>query len=262
MLEPRDILTNSTLLWVLASALLSGCIEEAPSWDSFVDGGEETPTDMPTAQDTEGDSETAPIMDTDVDTEPEAYPPGVVGADQGTISSIDGLLTETAWDISTPVNHTIEGSGNNKTTFGVVWDEFYLYIGINVVDANLHDDSYMTWQDDSVEVFIDGDYNRGTSYDEHDIQYWIEYGSNTLTVTYGMPLHAKHGLSTVDGGYTVELAVPWDDISVTPETGMKVGLDIGVNDDDNGDDRDAHHMWNGTDKNWTNTSAFGTIILQ
>lgn len=259
----KDILKTTHRLVAGCSAFVlfvSGCAKEAPDWLDYVDAatidtGEGVESDVDTGNDTGAD--TAPV-----DTDPAVLPPGVATALKGTAGSIDGLLTDAAWDISVPVNRVIEGTGNNTARFGVLWDDFYLYIGIHVEDPNLKNDSLLTWQDDSVEIFIDADYSGGSVYDEHDIQYWMEYATDILTVTYGKPLNAKHSLQASEAGYEAELAVPWDDLGVIPSAGMRIGFDIGINDDDNGGGRDAHHMWNGNDDNWESTANFGTVILR
>jgi hypothetical protein len=235
-----------------------GCVEEAPLWEGEPDAALDNSTDVDSSGADTG-LDTGTTGDSDTDTGP--LPPGVTTAAKGTASTINGLLDEPAWDISNPVTRAIEGRGNNNILFGALWDNFYLYIGVAVEDPNLHNDSLMTWQDDSVEVFIDGDNSKSTKYDEHDFMYWLEYGSNIMTVTDGQPMNALHTVKATDGGYAAELAVPWTDLKVTPSSGMRIGLDIGVNDDDNGDDRDAHYMWNGTDDNHKDTSSFGTLVL-
>jgi hypothetical protein len=42
---------------------------------------------------------------------------------------------------------------------------------------------------------------------------------------------------------------------------LKVGFDIGYDDDDNGSDRDGQAVWNGGVDNYQNTANFGTITL-
>jgi hypothetical protein len=256
------IMGNSTAVFLASLLLVLGCAEDPAGWGDA--GPEETDDDTSFASgDTgSGGGHSQNTPGTDGDIPPEQLPPGSMVAEKGTISNIDGLLNEPVWNLSMKVVRTIEGVGNNQIDFGVLWDEAYLYIGVRVVDPNKHNDSYMIWQDDSIEVFVDGDHNKGIEYDVHDIQYWIEHESGALVGTFGMPLNAKHGIVTLESGYTAELAIPWEDVQVTPEPGMNVGFDLGINDDDDGDDRDAHYMWNGTDDNWMNTSAFGTLILK
>ncbi|MGH9959731.1 MAG: right-handed parallel beta-helix repeat-containing protein, partial [Pyrinomonadaceae bacterium] len=68
-----------------------------------------------------------------------------------------------------------------------------------------------------------------------------------------------HNWAAVSGGYTMELAIPWSKLGVTPTANMTIGF--GVNDDDNDSARDAQIMWNGTSSNYQNTSAFGHAVL-
>ena len=92
--------------------------------------------------------------------------------------AIDGLLEESFWDISTQI--TI-GSSNNTAKFGVLWDDNYLYVGIDVEDATLCTNNRQGFYDDGIEICIDGNNSQGTSFDNYDRifikpirSYWIQ----------------------------------------------------------------------------------------
>ena len=70
--------------------------------------------------------------------------------------TVDGNVSEGAWDIATDVSKTVIGTTNNTTTFGVLWDNTYLYVGMKVMDDTLYNDSTYVHEDDSVEIYIDG----------------------------------------------------------------------------------------------------------
>jgi len=175
--------------------------------------------------------------------------------------SVDGTLSEKDWNLSQKVSRSVIGTGNNTVTFGTLWDTKYLYVGVKVLDGSLRKDSTHPWDDDSVEIYIDGGHNHSTAYDSNDRQFNLSYNRTTLSELRGGTAGVLHGWAAVSGGYTVELAVPWSNLGVAPKDGMTIGLDIGVNDDDNGGARDSQMMWNGTASNWQSASAFGDLTL-
>ena len=136
-----------------------------------------------------------------------------------------------------------------------------MYVGMKVLDDTLYNDSTFVHEDDSVEIYIDGDHNHGTTYDSYDRQFVKGWNDSTLGEKHGMTTGVLHGWSPIPGGYSIELAIPWSNLGITPTAGMTLGFSLGYNDDDNGAGRDGQAVWIGTADNWMNTSAFGGIIL-
>ena len=64
-------------------------------------------------------------------------------------------------------------------------------------------------------------------------------------------------------GYTVEVAVPWGNVSVVPKAGLLIGFEAEVNDTDGRDfQRDGKLAWFAeVDKAWSNPGLFGTAVL-
>lgn len=195
---------------------------------------------------------------------------GSVSASGGTVSAaytsttitVNGQLNESGWDISHAITKPIVGTPNNTVQFGVRWNNTYLYVGANVLDGSLHNDSpTLPWEDDSFEVYIDGNNNKGTSYDANDRQIVKAYNSSTVWANGNNTSGILHATAPITGGYSVELAIPWSNIGVTPSANMQIGFDVGTNDDDNGGNRESQLMWNGDGNNWTSTANFGTLTL-
>jgi hypothetical protein len=193
----------------------------------------------------------------------------VLGADPNIITvpytstnlTVDGNVTETDWNIATAINKVVIGTANNTTKFGVLWDTTYLYVGMKVLDDTLYNDSTYVHEDDSVEVYIDGDHNHGTTYDSYDRQFVKGWFDSTLVEQHGKTTGVLHGWAPISGGYSIELAIPWSNLGITPTEGMTLGFSVGYNDDDNGAGRDGQAVWIGTANNYLDTSAFGSIIL-
>ncbi|CAG1022797.1 hypothetical protein MTYM_01996, partial [Methylococcales bacterium] len=175
---------------------------------------------------------------------------------------VNGTLDEPDWNIATEVNNVVIGTTNNTTKFGVLWDSTYLYVGMKVLDDNLYNDSTNVWDDDGVEIYIDGDHNRGTTYDSYDRQFIKGWNDPILFEKHGKTTGVLHGWAPISGGYSIEFAIPWSNLGITPAAGMTLGFSAGYNDDDNGAVREGLAVWIGTANNNIDTSAFGEIVLE
>jgi hypothetical protein len=175
--------------------------------------------------------------------------------------TVDGSLTEPGWNITRTFSKVVTGTINNTATFGVLWDNTNLYIGTKVTDANLFSDSPDMWNDDAIEIYIDANNNKSTTYDGKDNQIIKGYNKTTVLTMFAIS-GLQHAYLAVAGGYTMEFAIPWTQLGITaPAAGTTIGFDIGNDDDDNGSDREGQMMWNGAVNNYQNTSAFGTLVL-
>ncbi len=174
---------------------------------------------------------------------------------------IDGNLKEASWSLSSTIAKTVLGSPNNTATFGTQWDNNYLYVGVKVLDHNLYKDSVHPWDDDSVEVYVDPNHSRSTTYNASDRQFNLRYNDPTLVEEHGYTAGVLHAVAPINGGYSVELAIPWTNLGIAPSANAILGFDVGYNDDDNGGLRDGQAMWHGTANNFHDTSAFGDLQL-
>lgn len=177
-------------------------------------------------------------------------------------AAIDGELNESMWisedaAVAKPVN----GTPNNTASFRAFWDATNLYVGIQVEDADLRNDSSETHNDDSVEIYIDSDHNKGAAYDANDRQFVLGYGDSELFEKTGQTAGVQYAMKPTSNGYTAEFAIPWSSLGAEAEAGRVIGLDIGVNDDDEGGERESQLMWSGTNENWRTTERFGDLTL-
>ncbi|KKO20342.1 MAG: Ig-like domain-containing protein [Candidatus Brocadia sp.] len=175
--------------------------------------------------------------------------------------TVDGNLSESGWDVGIDAAKVVNGVTNNTAQFGVLWDTTYLYVGMRVLDNNLSNDSATVWHDDSIEVSIDGDYNHSTTYDSHDRRFNKGWNDASLYERSGNTTGVLHGWASVPGGYTIELAIPWGNLGITPAEGMTLGLSAGYSDDDNGGNREGKVIWIGNADTHSNPSSLGHIVL-
>jgi len=192
---------------------------------------------------------------------PTPAPGSVTAVKVSSAPSIDGSLNESTWNISTNVSKVVTGSNNNTVSFGASWDNSYLYVGIKVQDGSLRNDSYSVWDDDAVEIFIDGNHSHSPYYDNYDRRFVKGYNDSTVYEASRRTQGVLHAWTSISGGYSVEMAIPWSNMGITPSAGMTIGLDIGNDDDDNGSGRDGQTVWTGTSNNSMNTANFGHLYL-
>ncbi|MGD9200841.1 MAG: endo-1,4-beta-xylanase [Chitinispirillia bacterium] len=171
---------------------------------------------------------------------------------------IDGIQ-ENIWDIAEeiPVNTFILGNGSSAVG-KALWDNSNLYIFMKVTDNKLSKASKDAYQQDCVEIFIDELNNKSYDYMDDDVQYRLNF-DNELTVK-GKPAETASMASITDDGYNIEVMIPIRFIK--PESGVKIGFDLQVNDDSGVGSRTSIAKWNDkTNDSYRNTSGFGTLTL-
>jgi len=154
-----------------------------------------------------------------------------------------------------------------------LYDDAYLYMFVRVIDDTLIRDGSGNYQDDGVEIWLDGDNSKGTSYDGvNDFGFSLAYDPATVVEPIkatGMGLAADlsgimQGAALTGDGYDVEVGIPLELIGVSPTAGYQFGLEVDYNDDDNGGDsretKIKYFSWQ--DDSWTNPSTMGTVELE
>jgi len=149
--------------------------------------------------------------------------------------------------------------------YRAMWDQDNLYILVNVMDESLKNDSDEFYLDDCVEIFVDSDNSKSPGYGDNDYQYffkWAEANPQMGETRHGKTDGVEFAVGQADVGYRVEIKFPWATFGTNPALGTKIGIDVHVNDDDDGGDRDTKIMWRGKQDNaWQTTEALGTSYL-
>lgn len=162
---------------------------------------------------------------------------------------------------------TVAGPSDLVAEFKLGWDDNYLYVFGKVTDDALFNDSPNPWNDDCLELYIDGGNEKGTAYDGNDFQLMFRY-NDPVAYNVSGGVNNPPGLDFVmvptNLGYNVEIRASWAFIGIPSiVNGDKIGLDIHVNDDDDGGARDKWISWNDDlDMAWTNPSTFGEILFK
>lgn len=178
---------------------------------------------------------------------------------------IDGV-TDAAWGNGSAVQfigHRILGDadafvrGDRAGEFQLMWNEQALFVRARAIDDRLvHDDPgpMPTYEDDGVEMFVDADASRqaGVSPMQGNYVYnqlMFGYGDGLLPGSFTQ--HRIAGIefrvapTAIGDGYIVEALLPWSALGASPTPGGFIGLDVHINDDDDGGKRDRKWAWFG-----------------
>lgn len=189
---------------------------------------------------------------------------------------INGVMGNNEWSQSNSydVRRVIEGNVSSTTdlsaNFHILHDTTNLYIAIQVTDNVFQSDSTSAWHDDSIEIYLDGNFSRGNTYDLVDDRHYIVRFNQSNFVdgvfTRPLPQGSVVAVSNNSGAntYIVEMSFPLSGLNISASQGKQIGLDIQINDDDsNGGNRDGVLMWNtNTNDAWQNPSVFGIGVFQ
>jgi|GEM_PF-2355914 len=172
-------------------------------------------------------------------------------------------ITDTTYQISNLLEGAIDFPADLAADFQVSYDANYLYIFCAVTDDVLANDSPSAWQDDGIEVYLDGGNEKSTTYDSNDHQ--LVFAVNDPFIYYPSgpqdnPPEVNRTQSTTATGYQMEIRIAWTLIGGNPAAGQDIGIDIHINDDDDLGGRDAKISWNTTiDISWYDPSTLGTM---
>jgi len=133
-------------------------------------------------------------------------------------------------------------------------------------------DSTNIWHDDTVELYFDIGNDKQESYGDDDFQRIFSYqhdASNNILDGFhsadGMQSHYRSSRAMEMAGQTrsiYEIEINLESIGLNIEE--RFGLDVQINDDNDGGDRDAKWAWFAPafqDESWKNPSLFGTAAL-
>lgn len=204
---------------------------------------------------------------------------------------LDGKLNDQAWryapwqrmqakDATVPADNDKDAS----VKFATAADEKYIYVAAEITDEKIRKGENTkcdVWNDDSIEVYIDGGNDKAGSYDANDAQ--ITVGADVIGakpdagvtaallggcvgITQGPTTETIATGETTASGWNVEIAIPlknkgWN---IKPKDGLKIGFNVQYNDDDDGAGRDHKLIWcvkevKQGEGSWNNPSLFAEL---
>ena len=174
---------------------------------------------------------------------------------------IDGAPDESMWDLNKTIAKAVVGTANNTLeTFGALWDDTYLYIGVKVLDGTItNNPANAAYNNDAIELYFDMN-NNGGVYDASDRHWTYVVNGTTISESTNQSVGVKFATKTIVGGYTMEFAIPWSNFNITPSTTPVYGFDIAVDDADGGT-RINQNVWMGDANDWQDLSNVGDLKL-
>jgi len=175
---------------------------------------------------------------------------------------IDGEVNESMWTLVDTLSKVSSGIINNTESFGLLWDDSYLYCGVKVKDATLVNTNMYPFYNDAVELFFDIQSDRDV-FSEADRLFLFIAGASELIEIAGKSKDVKFATKLNDNGYSMEIAIPWHNFPIKPNTSSIYGFDIAVDDADNktSGKRDNQVMWVGNANNYNTLSNIGYLHL-
>jgi len=176
----------------------------------------------------------------------------------------DPLANASTYQLRRVLMGQINGARDLAAIWQASWDYKKLHLRVAVADDHFKRDSAKAWEDDGIEIFLDPDASRRPKYDGrndmHIIYRWRDknpsFGPNSVRKP--IPFRTQH----LDGKYVLELSIPWSLLGVRPRNGQTLGIDIHVNDDDQGQGRDGKMSWfSRADETWRNPAIMGLMVL-
>jgi len=181
--------------------------------------------------------------------------------------TIDGTQ-EAAWSISNEYSLknkllAIDNDADLSGKVKVLYDDQFLYVLYTITDNQKRASSTNFWENDGLELYIDGNNDKATSYDANDFQFVIRYDASQIQEGHDKSVTGITAKSSQNStGYIVEASVPWSLIGITPTDNKSLGIDFHVNDSDLGL-RDGKITWFATqDNSYSDPSSFGTGRLE
>ncbi len=178
---------------------------------------------------------------------------------------IDGEA-DALWENTSSITPGYKSGPGVKATYDVkmMWDESNLYYLINVIDPALNMGHKDSWEQDSLELFLDELNDKAKSYKKDDIQFRVRFDNNYTGGQGDQSRLTSEVADLLDEagniiGYTLEAAVSFQ--SAKSEN-IVMGYDIQYNDAGSINARlGTVNIFDDTNGTWNNPSKMGEIIL-
>ncbi len=186
-----------------------------------------------------------------------------------TAPTVDGNV-DNVWkqaDSYAPAISLVGSAGGDdlSASASFLWDSQKLYALFEITDDSKNGgvSGEQSYQNDGVELYIDADNSKGSSYGSNDFQYRFIWNESQVHETkHSATQNVQFQQSDTDNGYIMEIAIPWATLETTaPGAGELLGIDVHVNDND-GSGREAKiALYAQSDDAWENPSLFGDAKL-
>lgn len=146
--------------------------------------------------------------------------------------------------------------GKVSVTGKAAWDEKNLYVQMTVIDPWLNASSPNSYEQDSVELFVDERNDRSATYGEDDHHYRVNYRGE-LTIDAGFDT-VTADVALTDTGFTALFTMPF---TVEVKEGQQLGFDLRYNDAAPDGVRRLVNFCDASDTGWNDPNVFGLLEL-
>ncbi len=147
-----------------------------------------------------------------------------------------------------------------KGTVRVLWDEHNIYALFEVEDSVLNADAANTYEQDSIELFLDPENMKEDYYTDFAGQYRVNYKGELSFGTVPTTEGVKAAATTTANGYIVEIAIP---VKTALSAGMTLAFDAQINDSNEMGARQSVMKFNDTtDNSYTSAVLWGDLLLK
>jgi endo-1,4-beta-xylanase len=173
-----------------------------------------------------------------------------------------GAVPDPLWDTvpSLPVDQYLMAWQGASGRAKVLWDEENLYVLVRVENTEINKASLNSYEQDSVEIFIDEDNRKTSFFGKDDGQYRVNFDND---VSFNPPSAGAGFVSDarVNGkSYTVTMKIPFK--TIVPGTGTLIGFDAQINGASARGIRESVAVWNDvTGNSFQDTSGYGVLRL-
>ncbi|MEK8127578.1 glycerophosphodiester phosphodiesterase family protein [Paenibacillus filicis] len=191
---------------------------------------------------------------------------------------IDGKLDDSVWSIDQPLTNRTGDGPFKDARFGMLWDNQYLYVGVKAEDDTLiyNPDKGYWFDQDNINLFFDATGHHSAPFAAGDLQLGFVYQPDSKTPLFNFGA-AANGQSSKDQkkilraidktatGWALEVAIPWDMLSIDPVLQEQFGFNIGVTDryDAATPSKQRNSFWSAYNSTsfWNDTTGYGDIRL-
>lgn len=195
-------------------------------------------------------SVTVTDSDSTPDSSQQAFTLTVAAAESTTLNArkiladvtLDGNPNEAFWALTNSLEVVTGGTNavlNEGAVYDVVWDSAYLYIAVDVADSEVYVNEESPLTDDAVHIMIDALHDNQVVFNADDRQFVVGPYGRALEKS-GRDSGILYAANRDVGSYSVEVAVPWVNLDLTPVDFLSIGFDIVVADDTDGTDVAGH----------------------
>ena len=154
-------------------------------------------------------------------------------------------------------SETADEDGAVSVSYRAMWDEENLYLLVNAIDPFLDDSSSTSYEQDSVEIFLDAGNDKVGTYEAGDGQFRINF-KNVMTIDHGASVPESRTFIT-DDGFWIEIKIP---LETAVSQGDVFGFDVRYNNIDKNAKRNLLNFWDTTDTGWKDTAVFALLVLE